>query len=557
MASGELDYSKRSYAGSGELVGPGKASDASTIVSGSISLTSSMDRSTKSSLSSCVTVSRSSKGSLTGKMSIESQQTEVKRNSLEDPKGVNKWDNFGETHWSGVSCASADLGEASDDGESVYSSASNSFNKPHKANDSQWEAIQSVWARESTLGLSNFRLLKKLGSGDIGSVYLSELRGTNCYFAMKVMDKGSLVSRKKLLRSQTEREILQCLDHPFLPSLYTHFETDKFTCLVMEFCPGGDLHISRQRKPGKYFPEMAAKFYAAEVLLALEYLHMMGIIYRDLKPENVLVRQDGHIMLSDFDLSLRCVVRPTLVKSASMVEGDSSRRIPAYCVQPACEPACITPACVAPTCLTTPCLLPKLLTSLKIGRTRKLKCEPINQAAALPELLAEPTGAHSMSFVGTHEYLAPEIIKGEGHGSAVDWWTFGIFLYELLHGRTPFKGSGNRATLFNVVGQPLRFPEVPIVSYAAKDLINGLLVKDPHHRLGYKRGSTEIKQHPFFEGVNWALIRSMVPPEVPRPFELNLSSSVGQSVGPVTSSGNGYTNAQSGPSASYLDFDFF
>jgi serine/threonine protein kinase len=91
-------------------------------------------------------------------------------------------------------------------------------------------------------------------------VYLSELSGTRSYFAMKVMDKTSLASRKKLLRAQTEREILQSLDHPFLPTLYTHFETDKFSCLVMEFCPGGDLHTLRQRQPGKYFSEQAAKY---------------------------------------------------------------------------------------------------------------------------------------------------------------------------------------------------------------------------------------------------------------------------------------------------------
>ncbi|GJY49671.1 serine/threonine-protein kinase D6PK-like protein [Tanacetum coccineum] len=78
-----------------------------------------------------------------------------------------------------------------------------------------------------------------------------------------------------------------------------------------------------------------------------------------------------------------------------------------------------------------------------------------------------------MSFVGTHEYLAPEITKGEGHGSAVDWWTFGIFLYELLYGKTPFKGASNRATLFSVVGHPLKFPETPSVSSAVRDLIRG------------------------------------------------------------------------------------
>lgn len=144
--------------------------------------------------------------------------------------------------------------------ESMCSSFSSAGNKPHKANDVRWEAIQAVRSKDGGLGLSHFRLLKRLGCGDIGSVYLSELNGTKCYFAMKVMDKGSLASRKKLLRAQTEREILQCLDHPFLPTLYSHFETDKFSCLVMEFCPGGDLHTLRQRQPGKYFTEQAVKY---------------------------------------------------------------------------------------------------------------------------------------------------------------------------------------------------------------------------------------------------------------------------------------------------------
>lgn len=83
-----------------------------------------------------------------------------------------------------------------------------------------------------------------------------------------------------------------------------------------------------------------SRFYAAEVLLALEYLHMMGVVYRDLKPENVLVREDGHIMLSDFDLSLKCLVSPTLVKSTAHESRDGKGSGP-YCIQPACaEPAC-------------------------------------------------------------------------------------------------------------------------------------------------------------------------------------------------------------------------
>lgn len=143
--------------------------------------------------------------------------------------------------------------------ESSCSSLSSSINRPHKANDIRWEAIQAIRTKDGNLDLRHFRLLKKLGCGDIGSVYLSELCGTKCYFAMKVMDKAALASRKKLLRAQTEREILQSLDHPFLPTLYTHFETEKFSCLVMEFCPGGDLHTLRQRQPGKHFSEQAVK----------------------------------------------------------------------------------------------------------------------------------------------------------------------------------------------------------------------------------------------------------------------------------------------------------
>ncbi|CAA2972191.1 serine/threonine-protein kinase D6PKL2-like [Olea europaea var. sylvestris] len=433
--------------------------------------------------------------------------------------------------------------------ESTCSSLSSSINKPHKANDMRWEAIQVIRLKDGALDLRHFRLLKKLGCGDIGSVYLSELCGTKCYFAMKVMDKASLASRKKLLRAQTEREILQSLDHPFLPTLYTHFETEKFSCLVMEFCPGGDLHTLRQRQQGKHFTEQAVKFYVAEVLLAMEYLHMLGIVYRDLKPENVLVREDGHIMLSDFDLSLRCAVSPTLIKSSSL-EMEPLRKNSVYCIQPACiEPSCIQPSCMVP----TSCFTPRLFSS-KSKKERKTKNDIGNQVSPLPELIAEPTEARSMSFVGTHEYLAPEIIKGEGHGSAVDWWTFGIFLYELLFGRTPFKGSGNRATLFNVVGQPLRFPESPVVSFAARDLIRGLLVKEPQHRLAYKRGATEIKQHPFFEGVNWALIRCASPPDVPRPVEIERipapTASTSLKVAPAA-----IPNHQG--SDNYLEFDFF
>lgn len=136
---------------------------------------------------------------------------------------------------------------------------SNAPHRPHTGGDVWWEAINMI-SKGGPLNLSHFRLLKRLGYGDIGSVYLVQLRGTNAHFAMKVMDKASLASRNKILRAQTEREILGLLDHPFLPTLYSYFETDMFYCLVMEFCSGGNLHSLRQKQPNKHFTEEAARF---------------------------------------------------------------------------------------------------------------------------------------------------------------------------------------------------------------------------------------------------------------------------------------------------------
>ncbi|KAK4481166.1 hypothetical protein RD792_012047 [Penstemon davidsonii] len=392
-------------------------------------------------------------------------------------------------------------------------SGANYGNRPHMSKDVRWGAIEGIRKQYGFLGLSHFNLLKKLGSGDIGTVYLAELIGTNCTFAIKVMDIEFLAKRKKMTRAQTEREILRMLDHPFLPTLYAQFTSDHLSCLVMEFCPGGDLHVLRQKQPGRYFPEQAARFYVAEVLLALEYLHMLGIVYRDLKPENIMVREDGHIMLTDFDLSLRCSVNPTLVKSSSLAIE------PPRVSGPCAGSNCIDPFCTGPSCKMS-CFSPRLLHATK---ARKLKAEALAHARSLPQLVAEPTEARSNSFVGTHEYLAPEIIKGEGHGSAVDWWTFGVFLYELLYGKTPFKGAGNEETLANVVLQSLRFPDSPIVSFQARDLIRGLLVKEPENRLGTETGAAEIKRHSFFEGLNWALIRCAVPPQIPEMYDVGNS----------------------------------
>ncbi|XP_077226406.1 protein kinase PINOID 2-like [Tasmannia lanceolata] len=391
-------------------------------------------------------------------------------------------------------------------------------NKPHKANQAPWEAMRRLRFDNGRVGLDQFQLLRRLGSGDLGNVYLCRLRNPivglpKCLYAMKVVDREALAFRNKLQRAEMEKEILGMLDHPFLPTLYAQFDASRYSCLVMEFCPGGDLHAVRQRQQRKRFNVSSAKFYAAEILLALEYLHMMGIVYRDLKPENVLVREDGHIMLSDFDLSLKCDVVPKLLRPMPDPKAMEKN------IKKGSASSCAAPLQPVLSCFSTSKDASKTFKKVKMQAIKSELPEPD------PELVAEPVNARSKSFVGTHEYLAPEVISGSGHGSAVDWWTLGVFLFELLYGTTPFKGENNEKTLINIIKQPLNFPRIFVNSkdfeemVMAQDLISKLLVKNPKKRIGSLKGSVEIKRHRFFKGVNWALIRSVRPPEVPKDLE--------------------------------------
>ncbi|OIW09048.1 hypothetical protein TanjilG_16275 [Lupinus angustifolius] len=371
------------------------------------------------------------------------------------------------------------------------------------SSDPRWSAIRRIRSESPTRRIlpSDIRFKRRLGAGDISSVYLAEVNDGSAMFAAKVMDKKELASRSKEGRARTEREILELLDHPFLPTLYATIDAPKWFSLLTEFCPGGDLHVLRQRHPNKRFLQTAVRFYASEVLVALEYLHMLGIVYRDLKPENVLVRSDGHIMLTDFDLSLKCNDSTPL---AQIKPDQKSPHIAPHHIEPShfTSSKCILPNCIVPA---VSCFHPK--------RKRKKQ----NQHNG-PEFVTEPIDIRSMSFVGTHEYLAPEIVSGEGHGSAVDWWTLGIFIFELFYGVTPFRGMDNELTLANIVARALEFPKEPFVPANAKDLISQLLVKDPSRRLGSTMGASTIKHHSFFQGVSWALLRCTTPPFVPPPF---------------------------------------
>ncbi|CAL8578600.1 serine/threonine protein kinase, AGC [Xanthoria parietina] len=321
----------------------------------------------------------------------------------------------------------------------------------------------SIKVKNVEVGPGSFDKIKLIGKGDVGKVYLVREKKSARFFAMKVLSKKEMIKRNKIKRALAEQEILATSNHPFIVTLYHSFQSEDHLYLCMEYCSGGEFFRALQTRPGKCIPEDDARFYAGEVTAALEYLHLMGFIYRDLKPENILLHQSGHIMLSDFDLSKQS------------------------------DPG------GAPTMI--------------IGRNGAT-------ATSLPTIDTKSCIANfrTNSFVGTEEYIAPEVIKGCGHTSAVDWWTLGILVYEMLYGTTPFKGKNRNATFANILRDEVPFPEqngAPQISNLCKSLIRKLLIKDELRRIGSRAGASDIKTHPFFRNTQWALLRHMKPPMVP------------------------------------------
>ncbi|KAI3327761.1 Pkinase-domain-containing protein [Xylariaceae sp. AK1471] len=321
----------------------------------------------------------------------------------------------------------------------------------------------SIKVRTVEVGPASFDKIKLIGKGDVGKVYLVREKKSARLYAMKVLSKKEMIKRNKIKRALAEQEILATSNHPFIVTLYHSFQSEDHLYLCMEYCSGGEFFRALQTRPGKCIPEDDARFYAAEVTAALEYLHLMGFIYRDLKPENILLHQSGHIMLSDFDLSKQSGPggKPTMIMGKN---GASTSSLPTI----------DTKSCIA--------------------------------------------NFRTNSFVGTEEYIAPEVIKGSGHTSAVDWWTLGILIFEMLYGTTPFKGKNRNATFANILREEVTFPEhsgAPQISNLCKSLIRKLLIKDETRRLGARAGASDIKTHAFFRTTQWALIRHMKPPIVP------------------------------------------
>ncbi|KAL7539430.1 hypothetical protein ACHAXR_009299 [Thalassiosira sp. AJA248-18] len=293
--------------------------------------------------------------------------------------------------------------------------------------------------------LDSFKTIKVIGKGSFalsmitGKVFLVQEKQTNEMFALKVLKKDNIIKRNQVEHTKTERSVLGYVKHPFIVGLNMAFQSKDKLYFVLDYCAGGELffHLG---KVGK-FSEQRACFYAAEITLAIDYVHGLDIVYRDLKPENVLLDSRGHVRLTDFGLSK---------------EGISN----------------------------------------------------------------SSSGANS--FCGTPEYLAPEILSRQGHGRAVDWWSLGALLYEMLTGLPPFY-CRDREKLFEKIRRgTLEYPKY--LSPRAQQILRGLLTKDPHRRLGSgPNDAGDIKGQEFFADLNW---KKLMKGEVAPPWDPQINGSL-------------------------------
>lgn len=350
------------------------------------------------------------------------------------------------------------------------------------------------------LTLENLNAVRVLGRGATGTVFLVTDRSTSsCPFALKVVEKSAIHSRLGAARrARWEMSVLARLaQNPFifLPTLLGTLETDDFLAWAVPYCPGGDLNVLRHHQTDRIFSASAILFYVAEIVCALDSLHRMGIVYRDLKPENVLIQQSGHVMLTDFDLSRS--LPTSRYKDSSQSTSAPPRR------------------------------------SLDAGETRTRprhrrrnlarilsfapeKANPARVSPATRRRTSFSAGERLHSFVGTEEYVAPEVVRGDGHEFGVDWWALGVLTYEMAYGKTPFRGRSRKETFRNVVVKRLEFVGRPS---ELTELISRLLEKDPSCRLGARGGAAEVKAHAFFRGLRWELLSEVSRPPFIAPFE--------------------------------------
>uniref|UniRef100_A0A803Y1Q0 Rho-associated protein kinase n=1 Tax=Meleagris gallopavo TaxID=9103 RepID=A0A803Y1Q0_MELGA len=291
--------------------------------------------------------------------------------------------------------------------------------------------------RDLRMKAEDYEVVKVIGRGAFGEVQLVRHKSSRRVYAMKLLSKFEMIKRSDSAFFWEERDIMAFANSPWVVQLFYAFQDDRYLYMVMEYMPGGDLVNLMSNYD---VPEKWARFYTAEVVLALDAIHSMGFIHRDVKPDNMLLDKAGHLKLADFG------------------------------------------------------------TCMKMNKEGMVRCD---------------------TAVGTPDYISPEVLKSQGgdgyYGRECDWWSVGVFLYEMLVGDTPFYADSLVGTYSKIMNHKnsLTFPDDNEISKEAKNLICAFLT-DREVRLG-RNGVEEIKRHLFFKDDQWAweTLRDTVAPVVP------------------------------------------
>jgi serine/threonine protein kinase len=346
----------------------------------------------------------------------------------------------------------------------------------------------AIWLEDGArLGLADFEQVKLIGRGAYGEVRLVRKRANKQVYAMKVMKKSEMIEKGHVERIMAERDVLALAENPWVVNLYCSFQDKKHLYLVMEFAQGGDLMTLLINLD--VLSETQMRFYGAELAVAINSVHKLHYMHRDLKPDNVLLDAQGHLKLTDFGLCKAFAQPPSkaLQRYRQALAKMGSMQSPRAAVVDSndCSPA------TSPSSVCSPSAAASLRMGWKSSRRRL-----------------------AYSTVGTPDYIAPEVFTGQegGYKSNCDWWSFGVILYEALVGYPPFFSDDNLATCQKILAWPhtLHFPSDDPLSSAAKDLIRRLLC-DAESRLDF----AGIKAHPFFDGIDWNNLRLRRAPVVP------------------------------------------
>ncbi|KAF9897331.1 Serine/threonine-protein kinase, partial [Lobosporangium transversale] len=342
---------------------------------------------------------------------------------------------------------------------------------------------QFLRLRRTRLGLEDFVTVKVIGKGAFGEVRLVQKLDSGKIYAMKTLRKADMFKKDQLAHVKAERDVLAESESPWVVQLYYSFQDSHYLYLIMEFLPGGDLMTMLIKYDT--FSEDVTRFYIAECVLAIEDIHKMGFIHRDIKPDNILIDRDGHIKLSDFGLSTGFHKTHDSQFYQRLLDGQIKGGNSNH----------------------------------EDGVTRlDTSVDAINLTFSSKDRLAtwkKNRRTLAYSTVGTPDYIAPEIFLQQGYGQECDWWSLGAIMFECLVGYPPFCSENAHETYRKIMNwrEQLYFPEDVHLSPDAEDLIRRLICS-PEMRLG-RHSVHEIMSHPFFHGVDWVNIRRMESPFVP------------------------------------------